>query len=88
MILEFLITTFLAFLPQFVGAEEARPLVGRLTLSAVFTPMAVVVFVVHGPLAAAIRDRVISSPRVPTWMRRTFAAAFVGSGAKLAVAGR
>jgi hypothetical protein len=31
---------------------------------------------------------VISRPRVLTWMRRSFAAAFVGLGAKLAFADR
>ena len=42
--------------------------------------------VVH--LAASIRDHVISRPRVLTWMRRAFAAAFVGLGAKLALSDR
>jgi threonine/homoserine/homoserine lactone efflux protein len=32
-----------------------------------------------------MRDRIVSSPRVMTWMRRTFAAAFVALGARLAV---
>jgi len=79
---------FLAFLPQFVSADEARPLSGMLTLSAVFMLMTFVVFAIYGLLAAAIRDHVISRPRVLTWMRRTFAAAFVALGAKLAVADR
>jgi threonine/homoserine/homoserine lactone efflux protein len=79
---------FLAFLPQFVSAGEARPLAGMLTLSAVFMLMTFVVFVVYGLLAAAIRDHVISRPRVLAWMRRTFAAAFVALSAKLAVADR
>ncbi len=59
-----------------------------LSLSAVFMLMTFVVFVVYGLLAAAIRDHVISRPRLLTWMRRTFAAAFVAQGAKLAVANR
>lgn len=79
---------FLAFLPQFVSAEEARPLAGMLTLSGVFMLMTFVVFVIYGLLAAAIRDHVISRPRVLTWMRRTFAAAFVALGARLALADR
>jgi threonine/homoserine/homoserine lactone efflux protein len=79
---------FLAFLPQFVSAEEARPLAGMLMLSGVFMLMTFVVFVGYGLLAASIRDHVISRPRVLTWMRRTFAAAFVTLGAKLAVADR
>jgi hypothetical protein len=38
-----------------------------------------VVFVGYGMFAAAIRDRVISRPRVLAWMLRTFAAAFAGA---------
>jgi threonine/homoserine/homoserine lactone efflux protein len=79
---------FLAFLPQFVSAEEAQPLSSMLILSSVFMLMTFVVFVGYGLLAASIRDHVISRPRVLTWMRRTFAAAFVALGAKLAVADR
>lgn len=79
---------FLAFLPQFVSTEEARPLASMLLLSGVFMLMTLVVFVGYGLLAASIRDHVISRPRVLTWMRRTFAAAFVALGAKLAVADR
>jgi threonine/homoserine/homoserine lactone efflux protein len=79
---------FLAFLPQFVSTEEARPLASMLLLSGVFMLMTFVVFVLYGLLAASIRDHVISRPRVLTWMRRTFAAAFVALGAKLAVADR
>ena len=79
---------FLAFLPQFVDAGEAHPLPRMLELSAVFMLMTFVVFVGYGLFAAAVRDHVISRPRVMTWMRRTFAAAFVALGAKLAFAER
>ncbi len=79
---------FLAFLPQFVSVDEARPLSAMLTLSAVFMLMTFVVFVGYGLFAASIRDHVISRPRVLTWMRRTFAAAFVALGARLAFAER
>jgi threonine/homoserine/homoserine lactone efflux protein len=79
---------FLAFLPQFVSAEEAQPLSRMLLLSAVFMLMTFVVFVGYGLFAASIRIHVISRPRVLTWMRRTFAAAFVALGAKLALAER
>jgi threonine/homoserine/homoserine lactone efflux protein len=79
---------FLAFLPQFVSAGEANPLSRMLALSAVFMLMTFVVFVGYGLFAASIRDHVISRPRVLTWMRRTFAGAFVALGAKLAVADR
>ena len=79
---------FFAFLPQFISANEPQPLPLMLELSAVFMLMTFVVFVGYGLFAASIRDHVISRPRVLTWMRRTFAAAFVGLGAKLALSDR
>jgi threonine/homoserine/homoserine lactone efflux protein len=79
---------FLAFLPQFVRADEAHPLVQMLTLSGVFMLMTFVVFVGYGLFAASIRDHVISRPRVLTWMRRAFAGAFAALGTKLALADR
>ena len=79
---------FLAFLPQFVSVDESNPLARMLLLSAVFMLMTFVVFVGYGLFAASIRDHVISCPRVLTWMRRTFAAAFVALGARLAFTDR
>ncbi len=79
---------FVAFLPQFVSTEEVHPLARMLELSAVFMLLTFVVFVAYGMFAALIRERVISRPGVLTWMRRTFAAAFVALGAKLALAER
>jgi threonine/homoserine/homoserine lactone efflux protein len=79
---------FFAFLPQFVPASEAHPLPRMLELSAVFMLVTFIVFVGYGLFAAAIRRHVISRPQVLVWMRRTFAAAFVALGAKLAFAGR
>jgi threonine/homoserine/homoserine lactone efflux protein len=79
---------FLAFLPQFVSAEEAAPLARMLELSAVFMLLTFVVFVVYGVFAAAVRNHIISRPRVLAWMRRSFAAAFAALGAKLAFAER
>jgi threonine/homoserine/homoserine lactone efflux protein len=79
---------FFAFLPQFVSADEPHPLSRMLILSTVFMLLTFIVFIGYGLFAAAIRTHVISRPRVLTWMRRTFAAAFVALGAKLAVADR
>jgi threonine/homoserine/homoserine lactone efflux protein len=79
---------FFAFLPQFVSAEESHPLSLMLLLSAIFMGLTFAVFAVYGLFAAAIREHVITRPRVLTWMRRTFAAAFVALGAKLAFAER
>jgi threonine/homoserine/homoserine lactone efflux protein len=79
---------FLAFLPQFVSGNEPHPLSHMLMLSVVFMVLTFVVFVGYGLFAASIRNHVISRPRVLIWMRRTFAAAFVALGAKLALAER
>src|SRR5213083_1714649 len=70
---------FYAFLPQFVSASEPHPLARMLELSTVFMLLM---------FAASIRKHVTSRPRVLTWMRRTFAGAFVALGVKLAFADR
>jgi threonine/homoserine/homoserine lactone efflux protein len=79
---------FLAFLPQFVSADAPNPLGLMLMQSAVFMVLTFVVFVGYGLFAASVRHHIISRPRVLTWMRRTFAAAFAALGAKLAFAER
>jgi threonine/homoserine/homoserine lactone efflux protein len=76
---------FVAFLPQFIAAGEARPLLRMLELSAVFMAMTFAVFAVYGLFAAAMREHVVTRPSVMRWMRRTFAAAFVALGARLAL---
>lgn len=76
---------FVAFLPQFIAADEAHPLVRMLELSGVFMAMTFGVFAIYGLFAAAMREHVISRPVVLRWMRRTFAAAFVALGARLAL---
>ncbi len=79
---------FFAFLPQFVPSSEAHPLPHMLELSLIFMLLTFVVFVGYGLFAAAIREHVISRPRILTWMRRSFAAAFVALGVRLALADR
>jgi threonine/homoserine/homoserine lactone efflux protein len=79
---------FLAFLPQFVSEADPQPLARMLELSGVFMALTFAVFVVYGLFAAAVRDQVVSRPRVMAWMRRSFAAAFAALGAKLALAER
>lgn len=79
---------FMAFLPQFVSAGDAQPLARMLELSTAFMLMTFVVFVGYGLFAAAVRDHVISRPRVLTWIRRAFACAFVALGARLAFSQR
>ena len=79
---------FVAFLPQFIAADEPSPLIRMLELSAVFMAMTFVVFAIYGLFAAAMRDHVISRPAVMAWMRRAFATAFVVLGARLALTER
>ncbi|MDQ3780640.1 MAG: LysE family translocator [Chloroflexota bacterium] len=76
---------FFAFLPQFVSPDEPRGLVRMLELSAVFMLITFVVFAIYGVFAAAVREQVITRPRVLTWIRRLFAGSFVALGAKLAL---
>lgn len=79
---------FLAFLPQFITPTGPAPALQMLTLSAVFMGMTFAVFVLYGLLANFFRKAVIESPRVQTWLRRSFAATFAGLGANLAFAQR
>ncbi|MEJ1991953.1 MAG: LysE family translocator [Maritimibacter sp.] len=76
---------FLAFLPQFLSGAPETASREMLTLGGVFMLMTFVVFVLYGSFAAATRDRVLSSPRAMTWLRRAFAASFAGLGLKLAL---
>jgi threonine/homoserine/homoserine lactone efflux protein len=79
---------FYAFLPQFIAADEPHPLTLLLELSGVFMLMTFAVFAVYGLFAAAVRDRIISRPKVLAWLRRSFAAGFAALGAKLALSER
>ena len=75
---------FFAFLPQFVRPGEPDTVLRMAGLSAVFMALTFVIFAGYGAFAARVRDRVIARPRVLTWLRRTFAAAFIALAAKLA----
>ncbi len=75
---------FLAFLPQFVEPAAVSSLAQLLLLSGVFMAMTFAAFVVYGFLAHMFRKAVIESSRVQAWLRRSFAAAFVGLGVNLA----
>jgi threonine/homoserine/homoserine lactone efflux protein len=79
---------FLAFLPQFIAADEGRPVMRMLELSAAFMAMTFAVFVVYGLFAASVRDRIVTRPKAMTWLRRAFAGGFAALGAKLALAER
>ena len=79
---------FFAFLPQFVAIDEPLAVMRMIELSAVFMLLTLVVFIAYGTFAAAVRKHVIARPSVLTWMRRTFAGAFVALGARLALSDR
>lgn len=80
-----------AFLLNILNPKLARlqpALLDLLLLSAVFMAMTFVVFVVYGFIAHAFRKLVIESARVQRWLRYSFAAAFAGLGARLALSER
>jgi threonine/homoserine/homoserine lactone efflux protein len=79
---------FYAFLPQFIATDEPHPIARLLELSGAFMLMTFVVFAIYGLFAAAVRDRVISRPKVVAWLRRSFAAGFAALGARLALSER
>jgi threonine/homoserine/homoserine lactone efflux protein len=79
---------FLSGVPAAVRERGRVKSTLALQLSAVFMLMTFVIFVGYGLFAASIRDHVISRPRMLTWMRRSFAAAFVALGARLALTDR
>ena len=77
---------FLAFLPLFVTPEGGAPLPQMLVLSAVFMGMTLGIFIVYGLCADLVRAKVAGSPRLVTWLQRSFAAIFAAMGLKLALA--
>jgi threonine/homoserine/homoserine lactone efflux protein len=79
---------FFAFLPQFVPASSPHATLHMLLLSGVFMAMTFAVFAVYGALAAGLRDRVLSRPRLVDQIRKTFAVSFAALGARLAVESR
>lgn len=79
---------FFAFLPQFVPVDTPNAVGQMLQLSGVFMLLTFLVFAGYGLFAAAVRGHVISRPSIMTWMRRTFAGAFVLLGARLALTER
>jgi threonine/homoserine/homoserine lactone efflux protein len=79
---------FFAFLPQFVNPTQASALPQMLGLSGVFMLVTFVIFAIYGVFAAAVREHIVSRPKVLTWMRRAFAGAFVALGVKLAFTDR
>ena len=76
---------FLAFLPLFVSPEASSPMMELCLLSAVFMGMTLVVFIGYGLCAHSVRTFFLNSPKLTTWLQRSFAAIFAALGAKLAM---
>ncbi|WP_374108846.1 LysE family translocator [Pseudonocardia sp. ICBG1293] len=79
---------FFAFLPQFVPAGEINGTWHMVWLSLVFMAVTFVVFAAYGIFATAMRNQVITRPKVMAWLRRTFAATCVLFAGRLAVESR
>jgi len=77
---------FFAFLPQFVNAHDPGASRAMLLLGVLFMAVTFVVFAGYAVAAAAVRDQVISRPRILTAIQRVFAVSFVALGARLALA--
>lgn len=77
---------FLAFLPQFVVPVASSPLIHMLLLAGIFMLMTLVIFVLYGLGANAVRQYIVSSPQWLLRIQRTFALVFAGLAAKLASA--
>ncbi len=76
---------FFAFLPQFVPTGTDSSLAWMLGLGGVFVAMTFVVFAAYALAAAAVREQVLSRPRVVRRIRRIFAACFVVLSGRLAL---
>ena len=79
---------FFAFLPQFVPTGSSGTLLRMVGLSVVFMAMTFVTFVGYAVAAGALRDKVLTRPRLVTRIRKVFAASFVLLSARLAVESR
>lgn len=76
---------FIAFLPQFISGDSVDALPQMLMLSGMFMAMTLAVFIVYALAAALVRRQVIERPTILVWLRRVFALAFFGLGARLAL---
>lgn len=76
---------FLAFLPQFVNFNiNVSNSLQMLILSLCFMLMTLVVFILYGQFAGAVRKVITQSPIIMQRLQQSFAAIFVLLGAKLA----
>jgi len=76
---------FLAFLPLFINPQTVSPTADMMILSVIFMAMTLVIFILYGISAHSVRRYVVGSPRITTYLQRTFAATFAALGIKLAM---
>jgi threonine/homoserine/homoserine lactone efflux protein len=79
---------FFAFLPQFVSAHAAHPILQMVGLGAVFMVMTFIVFGLYGLFAGAARSHLIERPAIIRRLGRVFSLTFVGLAGKLATTTR
>jgi threonine/homoserine/homoserine lactone efflux protein len=77
---------FLAFLPQFVVAEQGNVNMQTAALGVVFTAQAAVLFGLLGLFSGAVGQWLNRRPQAGAWLDRLAGAIFVGLGLRLIVA--
>jgi threonine/homoserine/homoserine lactone efflux protein len=76
---------FLAYLPLFVSPDAGAPTLQMLFMSGIFMAITLVIFILYGIFANAVRTYVVSSKRIMTTVQRSFAVIFALLGLKLAL---
>jgi threonine/homoserine/homoserine lactone efflux protein len=79
---------FLAFLPQFLDEPPALLNLQLVGLSAVFMLETLAVFVLYAWISATVRERLLRTPAVIRWIRRTLGTIVIGFAAHLALTDR
>ncbi|MFI4912972.1 MAG: LysE family translocator [Sedimentisphaeraceae bacterium JB056] len=76
---------FLAYLPLFVSPDSGSPTLQMLFMSGVFMVITLIIFILYGIFANAVRQYVISSTKIMSRVQRSFAVIFAILGLKLAM---
>ncbi len=76
---------FLAFLPLFISPGASSPLAQMLWMSIAFMAMTLVIFVLYGLAAHAVRSWIAGKPMWMRRLQRSFAVMFAVLGVKLAL---
>ncbi len=79
---------FLSFLPLFISPDAVSPILQLLYMSVIFMLMTLVIFIVYGLAANAVRKYIVDSPKHAMLLQKSFAAIFALLGLKLALTDR